>query len=56
MAQNSLSNFSREFRKKPSCEIILKSATDLAEVVKSSFLYIALAAILFKGAEPFEQF
>ena len=33
MAQNSLSNFSRELSKEPSCEIILKSATDLAEEV-----------------------
>ena len=31
--------------------------TDLAEeVVKSLFLFIALAAILFNVAEPFEQF
>ena len=57
MAQNSLSNFSRELPKEPSCEIISKCATDLAEeVVKSSFLFIALVAILFNGAEPFEQF
>ena len=57
MAQNSLSSFSRELPKEPSCEIISKSDTDLAaEVVWSSFLFIALAAILFNGAEPFEQF
>ena len=57
MAQNSLSNFSRELPKEPSCEIISNSATDLAEeVVYSSFLFIALAAILFNRAEPFEQF
>ena len=56
MAQNNLSNFSRELPKKPSCEIISKSATDLAEVIQSSFLFIALVAILFNGAEPFEQF
>ena len=32
-------------------------STDLAEeVVKSLFLFIALAAILFSVAEPFEQF
>ena len=30
--------------------------TDLAEVVKSLFLFIAPAAILFNVAEPFEQF
>ena len=51
MAQNSLSNFSRDLPKEPFCEIISKSATDLAEVV--SFLFIALVAILFNGAEPF---
>ena len=57
MAQNSLSNFSRELPKEPSCEIISKFPTDLAEeVVKSLFLFIALAAILFNGEEPFEQF
>ena len=35
MAQNSLSNFSREVPKEPSCEIISKSdmSTDLAQVV-----------------------
>ena len=57
MAQNRLSNFSRELPKKPSCDIISKSATDLAEeVAKSIFLFIALVAILFNGAEPFEKF
>ena len=33
MAQNSLSNFIRELPKEPSCEIISKFASDLAEVV-----------------------
>ena len=57
MAQNSLSNFSRDLPKEPSCEIISKSANDLAEeVVYSLFLFIALPAILFNGVEPFEQF
>ena len=56
MAQNSFSNFSREIPKEPSCKFISKSATDLAEVVLSSFLCIALEAILFNGAEPFVQF
>ena len=57
MAQNSLSNFSRELPMEPSCKIISKSATDLAEeVVKSIFLFIALVAILYNGAKPFEQF
>ena len=46
MAQNSLSNFSRQLPTEPSCEIISKSASDLAEeVVKSIFLFIALVAI-----------
>ena len=31
-------------------------STDLAEVVKSLFLFIAMAAILFNVAESFEQF
>ena len=56
MAQNSLSNFSRELPKEPSCEIISKSATDLAEVIKRSFLFIAQVAILFNGVEPFGNF
>ena len=57
MAQNSLSNFSWELPKEPSCEIISKSATDLAEeVIYSSFLFIALVAILFNRAKPSEQF
>ena len=56
MGQNSLSNLSRELPKEPSCKIISKSATDLAEVVQSIFLFIALAAILFNVAEFFEQF
>ena len=107
MAPNSLSNFSTELPKEPSCEIISKSvhrfsrsrlklfsiyspgghfvqwsgtiriilvegwprnlrnflvklfqnlSIDLAEIVKSLFLFIALAAILFNVAEPFEQF
>ena len=33
MAQNRLSNFSKELPKEPSCEIISNSATDLAEEV-----------------------
>ena len=31
-------------------------STDLAEVIKCLFLFIALAAILFNIAESFEQF
>ena len=49
--------FGRELPKELSCETISKSVHDLAkELVKSFFLFIALAAILFNGAEPFEQF
>ena len=57
MAQNSLSNFSRELPQKPSCEIISKSATDLTEeVVKCIFLFIALVAILFKEQNHLSNF
>ena len=55
MAQNILSNLSRELPKEPS--LLQNLSTDLAaEVVKSLFLFIALAAILFDVAESFEQF
>ena len=55
--RNGLSNFGRGSPKEHSCEIISKSVNDLAEeVVKSLFLFIALAAILFDIAESFEQF
>ena len=54
MAQNILKNFSRELPKEPS--LFQNLSTDLAEVVKSLFLFIALAAILFDVAESFEQF
>ena len=55
MAQNILRNFSREFTKEPS--LFQNLSTDLEEeVVKSLFLFIALAAILFDVAESFEQF
>ena len=38
-------------------KLFQKLSTDLAEeVVKSLFLFIALVAILFNVAEPFEQF
>ena len=57
MAQNSLSNFSRELPKEHSCEIISNLSFHLAEEVVSSFFSIySLSAILFNGAEPFEQF
>ena len=54
MVQNILRNFSRELPKEPS--LFQNLSTDLAEVVKSLFLFIALAAILFDIAESFEQF
>ena len=55
MAQNILRNFSRELPKEPS--LFQNLSTDLAgEVVKSLFLLIALAAILFDIAELFKQF
>ena len=58
MEQNCLSNFGRQ---SPMEHIPVKLfqnlSTDLAEeVVKSIFLFIALAAILFNVAEFFEQF
>ena len=54
--RNGLSNFGRGSPKEHSCEIIQNLSTDLAEVVKNLFLFIALAAILFDVAESFEQF
>ena len=54
MGQNILRNFSRELPKEP--PLFQNLSTDLAEVVKSLFLFIALAAILFDVAESFEQF
>ena len=57
MERNGLSNFGRQSPKEHSCKIISKSVHSLAEeVVKSIFLFIALAAILFNVAESFEQF
>ena len=55
MGQNILRNFSRKLPKESS--LFQNLSTDLAEVdVKSLFLFIALAAILFDVAESFEQF
>ena len=54
MAQNILRNFSRELPKEPS--LFQNLSTDLAEEVKSLYIFIALAAILFDVAESFEQF
>ena len=54
MAQNILRNFGRELPKEPS--LFQNLSTDLAEVIKSLFLFIALVAILFDVGESFEQF
>ena len=56
MAQNSLSNFSGELPKEPSYEIISKSVHGFSRSRLKLYLFIALVAILFNGAEPFEQF
>ena len=57
MSRNGFSNVGRQSPKEQSYEIIINLSTDLAdEVVKSVFLFIALAAILFNVAEQFEQF
>ena len=57
MERNGLRDFGRKSPKEQCCEIFQNLSTDLAdEVVKSLFLSIALAAILFNIAESFEQF
>ena len=56
MERNSLSDSDRQSPKQHSCELFQNLSTDLAEVVKSIFLFIALAAILFNVAEFFVQF
>ena len=53
MAQNILRNFGRELPKEPS--LFQNLSTDLAAVIKSLFLFIALVAILFDVGESFEQ-
>ena len=61
MERNGLSNFGRgsvegHLRNIPA-KLFQNLSTDLAEeAVKSLFLFIALAAILFNVAESFEQF
>ena len=56
MERNGLSNFDIQSTKEHSC-VFQNLSTDLAEeVIKSLFLFIALAAILFNVAEFFEQF
>ena len=56
MERNRLSNFGRGSPKKPSCKIISKSRHWLRRKSRLRvFLFLALAAILFNGAERFEQ-
>ena len=56
--RNGLSNFGRQSPKEHSCIIISKSMHWLRRIshLKVFFLFLALAAILFNGAEQFEQF
>ena len=56
MAQNSLSNFGRELPKVPSCETISKSVHRFSRSRLKLFSIYGPGAILFNGAEPFEQF
>ena len=57
MEQNSLNNFGRQSPRNIPVKLFQNLSTDLAdEVVKSIFLFIALAAILFNVAKFFEQF
>ena len=57
MEQNSLSNFGTKLPKDPSCEIISKSVHRFSRsCLKAFILFIALAAILFNGAEPLNNF
>ena len=57
MERNSLSNFDRQYLRYIPVKLFQNLSTNLAaEVVKSLFLFIALAAILFDVAEFFEQF
>ena len=57
MAHDSLSNSGTELPKEPSCKIISKSMPWLRRrSCLKVFLFLAPAAILFNGAEWFEQF
>ena len=57
MERNGLSNFGRKSAKEHSCEIISKSMHKLRGRSRLKvFLFLALVAILFNGAEWFEQF
>ena len=54
--RNGLSNLVDNHLRNIPVKLFQNLSTDLAEeVVKSLFLFIALAAILFNVAEPFEQ-
>ena len=57
MERKGLSNFGRQSPKEHSCIIFLKSMHWLRRISQLKvFLFLALAAILFNGAERFEQF
>ena len=57
MERNGLSNFGRQSPKEHSCVIISKSMHWLRRRGRLKvYLFLALAAILFNGAEQFEQF
>ena len=57
MEQNGLSNFGGQSPKEHSCIIFSKSMHWLRRQSRLKvFLFLALAAILFNGAERFEQF
>ena len=57
MERNGLSSFGRLSSKEHSCIIISKSMHWLRRRNRlKGFLFLALAAIVFNGAEPFEQF
>ena len=57
MKQNGLNNFGGQSPKEPSCIIVSKSMHWLRERSRLKvFLFLALAAISFSGAEPFERF
>ena len=57
MERNGLSAFGRGSPKEPSCNIISKSMHWLSRRSHLKvFLFLALVAILFNGAERFEQF
>ena len=57
MAQNNLSNFSRELPKDLSCEIISKSVHRFSSRSRLKFFsFYSPGGHLFNGAEPFDRF